>query len=289
MHSELRIITVQGKESTATVDHWRNGNLFRLEERAQNWSVTSFSDGNRAWSSQHGTQPMRLWTIDGLTDLSPRPNPAERRIRVYAPKGLKMNRRKIMGVMFSCSGKHAGAEICFDSETGFPIEATVDQEQVVYKGWAPFGDGFYPTRLALYRGRRLQLEVSTTITYLTTSEKDTFQIPAGATESSPVHGMYPVESHRLVRSGEADTASFGDALVKVFVDDSGKVRRAELLDADDKNIGAAALRAAMQTVYVPDRTSGERQAFEAQYFMSQWSTIDPLRVEATSLASQSSD
>ena len=200
-----------------------------------------------------------------------------------------MNQRKIKGVMFSCSGKYVGAEICFDSETGFPIEATVDQEQVVYKGWAPFGDGFYPNRLALYRGRRLQLEASTTITYLTTSKKDTFRIPAGATESLPVHRMYRAESHRLVRSGQVNTASFGDALVKVFVDDTGKVRRAELLDADDKYLGVAALRAVMQTVYVPDQSSGERQAFEAEFLVSQWSAVDPLRIEATSLASQGQD
>jgi hypothetical protein len=288
IHSELRIVTVSGEETTATVDEWRSGNLCRLEERAQDWFVVSFSDGNHVWSSQQGTRPMRLWAIDGFSDLFPRPNPAERRIRIYAPKDLKMNRRKIRGVMFSCSGKYAGAEICFDAESGFPIEATVDQEQVVYQGWSPFGDGFYPNRLALYRGRRLQLEASTTIADLT-STKGTFQIPAGATESSPVHGMYRVESHHLVRSGQVDTASFGDALVKVFVDDTGRVRRAELLDADDKYLGAAALRAAKQTLYVPDRSSGERQAFEGEFFVSQWSTVDPMRVEATSVESHGTD
>ncbi len=289
IHSELRIVTVRGEDTTATVDAWRSGNLYRLEERAQDWFVVSFSDGNHIWSSQQGTRPMRLWAIDGFSDLFPRPNPAERRIRIYAPKDLKMNRRKIRGVTFSCSGKFAGAEICFDAESGFPIEATVDQEQVVYQSWSPFGDGFYPNKLTLYRGRRLQLEASTIITDLSNSKKDAFRIPPGATESSPVNGMFRVETHRLVKSGQVDTASLGDALVKVFVDDTGRVRRAELLDADDKYLGAAALKAAKQTLYLPDRSSGERQAFEGEFFVSQWSTVDPIRVEATSAASHGTD
>jgi hypothetical protein len=232
---------------------------------------------------------MRLWAIDGFADLFPRPNPAERRIRIYSPKDLKINQRKINGVIFGCTGRYAGAEICFDAEFGFPIEATVDDEQVVYKGWEKLADDFYPSRFALYRGRRLQLEASTTITPLTTSNDAVFRIPVGATESSPEHGMFGFESHRFVRLGQVNSISFGDALVEVFVDDTGRVRHAELLDADDEEVGAAALRAAKQTAYIPDRGSGERRAFEAEFIVSHWSTVDPLRIEAISLASQGTD
>jgi hypothetical protein len=289
IHSELRIINVNGRETTAIVDQWRSGNLYRLEERAENWSVASFSDGDRVWSVQQGIPPIRLWATDGFPDLFPRPNPAERRIRIYAPQPLKLLPRETDGVKFSCSGRYAGAEICFDAESGFPVEATVDQEQVVFKSWAKFGEGFYPSRLALYRGRRLQMEASTAITPLAASERALFRPPAGASERSALDGMYSVESHRLAASDHANTASFCDALVKVFVDDTGRVRRAELLDADDKDLGAAALSAARRAVYVPDRKSGESQAFETGFFVSQWSTADPLRVEATSQASQGTD
>jgi hypothetical protein len=96
---------------------------------------------------------MRLWSIDGFQDLFPRPNRAERRIRIYAPKNMKINLGKINGVMFGCSGRYAGAEICFDAERGFPVEATVDEEQVVYKNWSKFGDELYLSQIALYRGQ----------------------------------------------------------------------------------------------------------------------------------------
>ena len=82
-----------------------------------------------------------------------------------------------------------------------------------------------------------------------------------------------MESHRFLHRGLVDTSSLGDALVKIFVDDAGHVRRAVLLDAGDKYLGAAALKAARNTTYLPDRSSGQRQAFEAEFMLSQWSKI----------------
>jgi hypothetical protein len=289
IHSELRIVTVKGETTRATVDEWLAANFWRLKETAVNWYLDVYSDGSRRWQVQHGFAPMRLWEMDGFRDLFPRPGPAERRIRVYAPKVLKLERRKIKGVRFSCSGPFAGAEICFDAELGFPIEATVDQEQVVYAEWAKFGDIFYPSRLALYRGRRLQMEAVTRIRALTPSDGGIFRAPDGAEVLSAVNGWFHFDNDPRAFTQDVDTTLFGDAQVKIFVDDTGKVRRAELLDADDEDLGAAALRAARLVVYAPDRGSGERQAFEGQFFVSRWSTVDPMSVEVTSLASQGTD
>jgi hypothetical protein len=289
IHSELRIITVKGEETMATVDEWLTANFSRWQETASNWHLDMYSDGSRMWSVQQGLQPMRLWRIDGFPDLFPRPGPAERRIRIYAPKDMKMEQRKIGNVRFSCSGKFAGAEICFDAGLGFPVEAMVDQEQVVYEDWKKFGDGFYPGRLALYRGRRLQMEAVTRIRALTPADREIFRAPEGAEVLSAVDGWFHFENDPRAYTQVLDTPLFGDAQVKIFVDDTGKLRRAELLDADDEDLGAATLRAARLAAYKPDRSSGERQAFEGQFFVSRWSTVDPMRIEATSHASHGTD
>jgi TonB family protein len=78
-------------------------------------------------------------------------------------------------------------------------------------------------------------------------------------------------------------------LVKVYVDESGRVRKAEVVDADDKALGSAAMDAAERTAYMPVEIDGHRAPFETSIWMSHWSTIDPIRVGTTTVTSQGTD
>jgi Gram-negative bacterial TonB protein C-terminal len=285
-HTEVRSIDIFGRETSATVDHWQKGPLARDEEQAPGWRYTTVWAVAQNWSAHEGISPLRLFS---LSDLATRPNPAERRIRIYAQGYVAMKSRDADGSRLSCSGEFAGAEVCFDTATGFPASAAVDEERVVYEQWSQFGGAAYPGRVALYRGHRLQMEATTAVTPLDESSNDLFQPLPGVTPSPNRLGAYRTDKFRLLKGSQMDTDSHGEALVKVFVDKSGRVKNAELLDADDKSLSKAALTAAKQLVFMPQEVDGHRVPFETTFWMSHWSTPDPISFSSTSRSSQGTD
>jgi len=193
------------------------------------------------------------------------------------------------GVVRSCSGVFGGAEICFDKATGLPVEASLDDERVVYEAWGEFHGARYPSRWALYRGHRLQEEAAVRVDDLDESIVG-FDPPPGAVARPNQLGAEPRnQTHEILSKGRVTTYSFGEALVKVSVDQSGRVRHAELLDADDRSLGAAAVSAAKDTVYMPYEVNGQRLPFETTFLVNQWSSIDPMYMPATSWQSRSPD
>jgi hypothetical protein len=236
------------------------------------------------WSTHTGSSPLRLYF---LYDLAQRPGPAERRIRIYAQGYVALVHRKINGEERSCSGEFAGAEICFYISTGYPASAHLDEERVVYEQWAQFNGSSYPSRIALYRGRRLQMEATTTVTPLEDTSDKLFQPLPGVTPSSNRFGAYREDrKYKVLTRGELYGPFYGEALVKINVDESGRVRHAELIDADDGSVGRAAVEAAKRTVNMPFEMNGQRMPFQTTFYAGHWSTTDPLWVPETSKKSQ---
>jgi len=285
-HTDLRIIDIQGRESRATIDHWQRGRLGRDEESAPGWRYLVVWGTDQSWSIREGIAPMRLST--SLFDITPRPNPMERRIRIFGGSAVRLKSMKVDGVMLSCSPKIAGADICFDTSTGLPALADLDDERVVYMEWRAHGRFAYPSRWALYRGKRLQMAATTKTSSLEASEP-LFAPLAGVTPVPNRFGVQRDASHRILVEGAIESPPYSQALVKVSVDGKGRVRQAELLDADDRSLGSAALAAARNTRYSPEIDDGRGIPFEAAFRVNQWSTIDPLAVEATSIPSQGPD
>jgi TonB family protein len=285
-HTDLRIVDVQGRESRATIDHWQRSRLGRDEESAPGWRYLVVWGTDQSWSTHEGLAPMRLST--SLFDITPRPNPMERRIRIFGGSAVRLRSMKVDGLLLSCSPKIAGADICFDTSTGFPALADLDDERVVYMEWRAHGRFAYPSRWALYRGKRLQMDATTSMTHFDTSEP----LFAPLTGVTPVPNRFGVQRdtpHRILVQGNVDSAPYGQALVKVVVDEKGRVRQAELLDADDRALGSAAVAAARNTKYLPEIEDGRAIPFEAAFRVNQWSTVDPLAMGATSIPSQGPD
>jgi hypothetical protein len=286
LRTDLRMIDMNGKESNANVDHWQRGQLARDEEKASGWHYITVWGKEQNWSTHEGTSPLRLYSF---SDLTPRPGPMERRIRIYAQGYVAMKSQIIDGVNLSCSGKYAGAELCFDTSTGFPVSAALDGELIVYERWAQFNGATYPSRLALYRGHRLQMEATTTVTPLEEVSNDLFQPLPGVTPLSNRFGASRADKYRSLKWSQMDTGSNGEALVRAFVGESGRVVHAELLDADDKSLAKPAMAAAKKLVFMPQEINGHKASFETTFWTSHWSTVDPLRIPASSLKSQGTD
>jgi len=285
-HIEIKSIDVNGIESKASVDHWQLGKQARDEEQASGWHRVIVWGATQNWATNEGIPPLRLIS---LADLTPRPGAAERKIRIFADAQVAMKRRNVDGRTLSCSGVHAGAEICFDSETGLPSSASVDDEHVVYEEWAQFKGACYPSKVALYRGKRLQMEATTTVTDLDDSSRHLFEALPGVTPTANQYGALRKDRFRLLQRPDLAFNSYGEVLVKVSVNKAGNVMHAELLDADDKALGKAAVKAALGLVYLPYEEDGVQKPFETYFWTSHWSTPDPLTNPVTSRASQGID
>jgi hypothetical protein len=268
----------------AAVPRWyiRNG---RDESSAPGWRSITVWGLDRSWSSQAGIAPMRL---PEFADLASRPDPMERRIRILARGYVALKPRKIDGVMRDCSGNIGGATICFDPESGFPVLASLDDERVMYQAWGSYGGASFPSHWAVYRGHRLQMETSVTITALD-GNATLFQPLTGIASRPNRFGVPWDEPHTVLTPGIVDSSVYGQALVRVFVDRKGHVSRVELLDADDSSLGSAAMAAAWNTVYMAKQDDSRGIPFETALRIDHWSTLDPLTVEATSLRSQGTD
>jgi hypothetical protein len=285
-HTEFRLIDIRGGVTTAIQDSWHKGNLGRDEELAPEWHSIIVWGSEENWSVHQGIRPMR---IGGLFDVAPRPGPMERRIRILGKDFISLRPRQIDGTLVACSSNYGGAEICFNQDTGFPAEASLDDERVVYRTWSEFAGKYFPSRWAVYRGGRLQMEVNTAIAGLEMTPNLFDPLP-GVDPRPNLRGAQLEDSDQVLSKGELKRASFGQALVKVSVDRNGRVTRAELVDADDKSLAAAAIEAAKKTVYMPrESAAGENTSFETAFRVEQWSTVDPIRIGATSLKSQASD
>jgi len=285
LHADLRMIDLHGRESKATVDRWLSGRVGRDESSAPGWHRTIIWGLDRSWSSQAGIAPMRLPEFE---DLASRPNPMERRIRIMARGYVTLKPRKIEGVIRDCSGNIGGAMICFDSGSGFPALASLDDERVVYETWGSYDGASFPSRWAVYRGRRLQMEASVTITALD-GDATLFQALPGIASRPNRFGVPWDEPHAVLTPGIVDSSVYGQALVRVFVDSKGHVSRVELLDAGHSVLGTAAMAAAWKTIYMSKQDDGRGVPFETALRIDHWSTLDPLAVEATSLRSQGTD
>jgi hypothetical protein len=88
-----------------------------------------------------------------------------------------------------------------------------------------------------------------------------FEVP-GADLAAPFH---PVLSHGV---STLRPVTSGSAQVYVWVDEKGKVTKAVLEDADDKDIGDYALDAARRTIYAPYQEKGKYMGFRTSIYSS---------------------
>jgi len=284
-HTDFRMIDLNGQTTSASRDRWHLGQVGRDEESAPGWHSIIVWAAEQNWSEHDGMRPMRL---AGLFDVDPRPAPMERRIRIFGKDYVTLKLQEVDGVLRRCSSVFGGAEICFDPVAGFPNSASLDDERVVYEEWGEFAGKRFPSRWAVNRGDRLQMEARTTVTNLDSSAGLFDPLP-GVDPRPNRLGAQLEDADSILSRGDLKPCSFGQALVKVFVGQNGRVERATLIDADDKSLGAAALNAAKHTVYFPRESEGQSISYETAFRIEHWSSVDPIRIGSTSLTSQGTD
>jgi TonB family protein len=268
VHVEARLIDLDGKSSEATLDIWMKNNQQRTEESAPGWHFAYAQTRGQNWALRSGTSPMRLYDLSRIVQSEQRT--AFGRIDDQVKGYMALQNRAENGEPVRCSGMIAGAEVCFYAKTGYLASMTLDGERVVYREWATFNDKtygakIYPARFQLYRGERLQMEGKMSVEAIEEMDPKLLEKPA---DGEATFSINREELHEVLYQGKLADGLSGEALVRIHVDTSGRVTSAELIDADDKEIGAAAVEAARNTVYMPLEVEGVRKPFETVHHFS---------------------
>lgn len=270
---ELKTVDVKGKPHTGSFETWNSNDGHRTEIHLDNYNGIEVerSDGGR-WLLHDGPRPLRVSEFVA-EQLLPRAA-----IQRALASGTSLKAKKVNGGTLLCGGDSETAKVCFDQATGFILAASVDQEVITYEAWRKIGWKYMAGVVRDTHNNHMILEATMTVASNDVSA-DVFAIPEGAIQvksgtsistfdrpgvdlAAPSH---PVLSHGV---SSLPPLSSGSVQVTVWVDEKGKVTKAELEDADDKDIGDWALDGVRRTIYAPYQENGKYVAFKTSFYTS---------------------
>ncbi len=274
VHYEIRMVDRSGRASTATFDRVQlELKHSRVEESAADYHKIVIGEGEKMWISRTGEVPLRLMEFDWAWPRFRQAIDALMRGgRLLPVRSLQASGRELQ-----CAGDTEQAQVCVDSSSGLYFSAGKEGTLVTYDKWVPVGQRFLPTSIVLSRGKKILLEAKGTVEAPAAEKtQDQFQPPAGAIEIDTTqrdeHGVplgQDQDRYRIVHREPVRISArgvYGNVLVQVQVDARGRVRKADVLDSDDRALESPALDAARATVYAPYEVSGQYAPFETTIF-----------------------
>jgi hypothetical protein len=280
---ELTMTDYRGQKHTGSYETWINNSGSRTEIHTDTYNyvfVTDF-ESKRRWESKEGVEPLRVQEFhwDQLYPAHIQQN----LLHPYTVKEGKMQAgdtipslasETVGDAQLTCATNQTQAKMCFDLETGFLVSGSWKSEHVEYEGWRKIGMKYRESTLRILQDTKPLVEAKLTLATETFPTDEIFQkidelreIFPGDTSSRAV--QHPSRGYVPSRTPPA-SAIHGSAQVRVSVDEKGKVVQAEVEDADDEQVAAAALERARTTQYVPYLDGGHPTGFDT----TQVTTID---------------
>lgn len=262
---ELKMVDYMGGEHTGTYETWdsKDENRTYIHTDTYNWNVAWKDKQN--WGIENGIRPLR---VKEFTDVRLMPVKAVMRLLLQEQK---LKSRNVDGVQMLCAGESDIALICFDPSTGFITLSTRDKETVSYEGWKQIGSRYMASVVRMTHGKNLLFEAKLTAA----SDEvppDAIAIPTGAIQAAANttfnerDGLVNANRRPLLGSSVGlfmrGLSSSGEAQAKVWVDEKGRVTKAEIEDADDIEIANAVLSAAKDSHYRREFENGHSVCFE---------------------------
>ncbi len=266
---ELTMTDYKGEKHQGSIETWISPAGFRFELHTDTYNevrVSNYATG-QMWGMRDGILPLRV--VEFVWDRV-LPRDAVQRVLHGGGTIPGLKTVTVADEQLTCAGIGATAQMCFDPLTGFIVSGSLESERVEYEGWKKVDTWKYRvSTLRIYQDKNLLVEARLTAAGMEFSP-DIFQQIDGLREmqtnskdrnSSPTPNP---QQHRILARGVSAQAAriHGYAQTHVWVDTQGIVTRAEVEDADDAQVAAAALESARKTVYQPWLDNGQPSAFE---------------------------
>jgi hypothetical protein len=228
------------------------------------------SKDGQIWVVKNGLRPLRVKEFTQARLIS-----FDAIMSTMMQGAQKLQTKKIDNAARLCAGENPRGSICFDPSTGYIVLETKAEQKFEYDGWKQVGPLHLASLVRVSSGKHLLFEA----TLKEASDQvaaEAFAAPAGATPQPGSARMIDPDvvfarenNHRILSRGMVPMRTFadtgGEAQIRVWVDEKGKVTKAEVEDADNKSMADVALAKAKDSLYEPDLENGRYVSFETTY------------------------
>lgn len=171
---------------------------------------------------------------------------------------------------FDCTAEVLEIRICFDPIAHVLAFAQIMNQTITWEDWQPLGTHSVPRRFRIYDGDRLIVEASGTAEEVKTFPGKLFVIPAGEPDMGEPEedGVVP---HKIISMKPLSmNMLYGNVLMHLFVGPDGRVKKEEVVDADDNELIGDSRRFSRSLIFSPQMKGGVAVPFE-QYLYVQHS------------------
>jgi hypothetical protein len=263
IHYDLKLYDRNGHESTATYDIYRAPLLCtRVEIKSGNYTFTHISSERekKEWLRYSGERPLKVFDFQRAFD---RPYSAIERLAQELHNIGQLQTDQLDGAPLLCANDHAGTAICFNPLLHLFAYAQMFNQTIMYDRWLPIGSHTVPGSIRIYEDKKLLVEATGTVEVVKKFPPGWMQLPAEPSMPDP-DIAHPVVRRKPIDMTEA---VYGNAEIAVSVDEKGHVKKADIVDSDEKKIEGLARKSAHGMVFVPQKENGQPTPFDTILYL----------------------
>jgi TonB family protein len=265
VHYDLKLYDLDGHETTATYDVYRDPLLYdRYEIKAPNYEFTmirSLRGPSKLvdWLHTTGDKPLRITDFEQAFDM---PISA---IKRFAQEGQigKMEPQELEGAPLICANDNDGTAICFNPLVHIFAYAQMFNRTIMYDQWLPIGTHVVPGVIRIYQDKKLLVEATGTVEAVKTFPPHFMQVPDTPSQTDPAN------MHKILHYEPLDISQmrYGNIAVRISVDEKGKVTKAEVADSDDKHLDGVARKFARKLLMQPEIKDGSPVPYDTVIYL----------------------
>jgi hypothetical protein len=266
VHYDLKLYNHKGKLTTGTWDIWRDPQHYiRADIVAGDFHYTHIEDLilKKQWRHFNTLMPLKVFD---LRENYREPAYADSVFSSKQPRRY-VRFQQIEGSPFECTNQILEIRVCFDPLAHVLAFAEMFNQTVTWEDWQPLGTHSVPRRFRIYDAGRVMVEAAGSADVVKTFPPDLFVIPPDQPDMGEPEddGSTP---HKLLQAGQAHLdLLYGNALVQVEVGPDGKVKKVNLVDADDDDIIHESERFAKHLTFAPPMKDGVPTPFDQYIYL----------------------
>ncbi len=272
VHYDLKLYDRHHKFTTGTWDIWRDPQHYvRTDIVAGDFHYTHIQDLAQHTDWRHFDHILPLKIFDLRQNYEKPEVPAAFFSNPRLNPDPMVTFQQIDGSPFDCTPESSlELRICFDPIAHVLAFAQIMNQTVTWENWQLLGTHSVPQRFRIYDGDRLIVEASGKAEVVKAFDPERFVIPAGEPDMGEPedHGAIP---HRVIEMKPIGmNLIYGNALMHLFVGVDGKVKKVDVIDADDNDLIGDAKHFSRNLKFAPQENGGEMVSFD-QYLYVQHS------------------
>jgi len=263
VHYTLKLYSYRHKLTTGTWDIWRDPQHYvRTDIVVGEFHYTHIDDivHKRQWRHFDHVLPLKVF------DLRQNYEKPEVPVALFGDRKLASRStvtfQQVDGSPFDCTPELLEERVCFDPIAHVLAFAQIMNQTITWENWQPLGTHSVPRVFRIYDGDRMIVEASGSAEEVKTFPPNLFTIPTGEPDMGEPEndGSAP---HRIIDAKPMDIDfQYGNVLLHLFVEPDGKVKKSEVVDADDDDLIGAAKHFVRDLKFAPQIKSGVAVPFD---------------------------